>query len=91
MENNKAVFTTKYILENNSPITYVVHDSDGDWQFFGPEENIIDTDIRVIAFEEILAMDPSIEELLDIPAGTEAWREDKDTEWTISSEDEEES
>ena len=33
---NTAVFTTKFILESQSPIMYVYHDEeDGAWQFSG--------------------------------------------------------
>jgi hypothetical protein len=31
---NKAVITTKFVVENNSTIVSVFYDEDGDWQFF---------------------------------------------------------
>ncbi len=34
---NTAVFTSKNIVENNSPILLVSYDSDGSWQFNGSE------------------------------------------------------
>ena len=27
------VFTTRFVMKNNSPITFITHDENGDWQF----------------------------------------------------------
>ena len=52
---NTAVFTTKYILNNNSPILYVYHyEEDGAWEFLGMETDINDDDYRVLSLEEII-------------------------------------
>jgi hypothetical protein len=86
---NKAVFTTRFVVEENSEIVYVLHDHEGDWQFFSNDE-ATEQDARVVAMDVILELDPSIQEILDIPPGTEAWREDKDTEWGTKEYEEEE-
>ena len=77
----KAVFTTVYVIENNSPIVYVSHDMDGDWQFFGPEENVEMDKSRVVLLGEIIDMDSSLKELLDMPMGTAAYRKSRESEW----------
>ena len=57
---NTAVFTTKYILNNNSPILYVYHyEEDGAWEFLGMETDINDDDYRVLSLEKIINLDSS--------------------------------
>lgn len=82
MNKNVPVFTTKYAIENEALITNVVHDSEGDWQFFTKEDDTTNESARIVSLEEILTLDPSIEAILWIPEGTKAWRSDKDSEWT---------
>lgn len=77
-----AVFTTKYIIENNSSVVYVVHDHDGDWQFLGREEDINEKDGRIIALGEMINIDPSIKDILWLPSGMEARRSAIGDEWT---------
>lgn len=81
---NKVVFTTKYVLENNSPIVYVSHDGDGDWQFFGKEDDLSEDDARIVSFGEILEINPSLKEILWIPEGMQAWLNIETKEWQTS-------
>lgn len=81
--NNLAVITTKFVLENNSPIVSVFKDIEGDWQFFGPEENISEDEARVISLEEILQIDSSINEILTMENENHAWRTGIDDHWKI--------
>jgi len=77
----KAVFTTVYVIENNSPIIYVSHDMDGDWQFFGAEKGVEMDKARIVALGEIIERDPSVKEVLDMPKGTNAHRKSPESEW----------
>lgn len=79
---NTVVFTTRYVIEG-SPIVFVTHDDDGSWQFHGTENNIGDSDIRIIALNEMIEMDHSILEISDMPTGSEAMRSDKNAKWKI--------
>ena len=82
----KAVFTTVYVIENNSPIVYVSHDIDGDWQFFGHEKDVEIDKARVVSLEEIIEIDSSVKDVLDMPRGTAAHRKSRESEWVkISS------
>jgi len=81
---NQAVFTTKYVLENHSPIIYVSHDVDGDWQFFGQEDDLSEEDARIISLGEILKITPSLKEILWIPEGMQAWLNAETKEWQTS-------
>lgn len=78
---NTAVFTTKYVLNHNSPILYVYHYDDESWQFSGSERNLNDEDYKVISLREILEIDKSLFELEDLPLGFEAIRENKNQPW----------
>jgi len=81
---NQVVFTTKYVLENHSPIVYVSHDADGDWQFFGNEDDLNEDDARIISFGEILEINPTLKEILWIPEGMQAWLNIETKEWQTS-------
>lgn len=85
---NLAVITTRFVLEENSTIVYVTHDEDGYWQFFGEEEGIEEGDGRITSLGEIIEMDPTIKDILDIPEGGEAWRSKDTKEWTTSNNEE---
>ena len=77
----KAVFTTVFVIENKSPIIYVSHDMDGDWQFFGSEKNVEIDKARIVSLGEIIEMDPSVKVVLDMPKGTDAHRKSPKSEW----------
>jgi len=80
-----AVFTTKFVIEGNSPILYVYHFDDGSWQFSGEEQDLNDDDYRVISLGEILTIDKTLKELSDMPMGFEAIRKSKEDEWQVVS------
>lgn len=79
-----AVITTKFVIENKSPIVSVFRDEDGDWQFFSKEENIQEKDARVVSLNEILEIDSTIKDILWISNGMQAWRDNIDGEWNTS-------
>lgn len=80
---NTYVFTSKYVVLNGSPILYVSHDIDGDWQFLGSENNLKEEDAMIIALSELIDIDPTILEIADLPFGKEAIRESNNSEWQI--------
>lgn len=82
---NTAVFTTRYVVEELSPILFVYHDDDGSWQFHGGEQEILDEDMRLVALEEIIKLDKSILELANMPIGFEAVRSDDQSSWKVIS------
>ncbi len=84
-EPNVAVFTTNYVMVGNSPIVYVVHDDDGDWQFLGPEENVQDQDVMIVSLQQVIQRDPSVLDLADLPRGTAATRVDRAAPWEPDS------
>ena len=54
----------------------------GDWQFFGPEDDVHENDARIVSLKEIIELDPTLDDILWIPEGTEARRVSVGSEWT---------
>jgi len=80
---NTAIITTKYVLDDNSPILFVYHyDEDGAWEFLGGE-NPNDQDYRIISLEEIINIDSTILEIIFLPIGYYAIRKNKEDKWEI--------
>ena len=80
-----AVFTTKFVLDDNKTITYVTHElEDGAWQFFSDDsfENFEEV-AKIVGLQEIFDMDNSLLEIADLPLGYCATRKDKFDNWTI--------
>lgn len=78
------VFTTRFVIEDNSDITFATHDHEGDWQFMSDDE-FNESDARVVSLQEILELDSTLLKLADLPIGYEAKRNDKYSNWEISS------
>jgi hypothetical protein len=76
-----AVFTTRFVLESNSPILFVFHFEDGAWQFSGSEENLNDNDFRVVSLAEIIKIDSSVLAVSDLPLDSEAERKSSESAW----------
>ncbi|MFT4073674.1 MAG: hypothetical protein QM654_17335 [Dysgonamonadaceae bacterium] len=80
---NTAVFTTKFILDLDSPILYIYHfEEDGAWQFSGIE-NCEEKDFRIISLDEVINIDNSILTMANLPLGYYAYRESKNSKWII--------
>ena len=81
-EKNVVVFTTKHVL-NGDPILYVYHNDDGYWQFHAIADPKVE-DAKILLLEELIKLDPSLNELYDLPMGKNAWRADVQSEWQYS-------
>jgi hypothetical protein len=76
-----GVITTVRVLAG-APIVMVSHDAnDGGWQFLCGTTND-PADGRIVHLEEIVAMDPTVAEVADLPLGWVAFRESVGGEWT---------
>lgn len=78
-----AVFTTRFVLEQQSPILIAYHCDDGSWQFSGKEDNLSDEDFKVVSLGEIIEIDKSLLELCDMPINAEATRLSTTSPWRI--------
>lgn len=76
-----GVITTAPVLAG-APIVMVSHDEDdGGWQFLCGTTND-PADGRIVHLEEIVAMDPSVAEVADLPLGWVAFRSAVGGDWT---------
>jgi len=74
-ERNVAVFTVKQIFQENKPVLFVCHDEeDGAWQFLTGEA-VEEKDSMIVALDEIVAHDQTLNEVFDLPEGYFAVRE----------------
>jgi hypothetical protein len=76
-----AVFTTESVVKGGKPILYVSHDDgDGAWQFHSGDRVSV-KEAMVLALAEVVSLDPSIEELADLPCGWTATRVKSTAAW----------
>jgi hypothetical protein len=79
---NVAVFTTRQVIRDGSPILLVSHDADdGSWQFHtGGAVSAADS-MMIVALEEIVKHDSTVCELANLPLGWQAHRDSVDSPW----------
>ncbi len=76
-----ATVTTRQVLEEGFPILLAAHYSDEeDWAFTCGTTNE-SKDLRLVAMEEVLAIDPTIVEIADLPIGWSASRSHVGAKW----------
>ncbi|MFD1148987.1 hypothetical protein [Saccharothrix hoggarensis] len=75
-----GVFTSHHVLDG-TPVMRVYHDEDGDWQFM-PLLDVSEEDGRLVGIDHLLAADPTLRELLDLPMGWYAFRDSVDEAWS---------
>jgi hypothetical protein len=86
---NTAVFTTKFVIEDNKDITYVTHDADdGAWQFFSDDEfEDFEKVAKLVSLGQIIERDKSVLDLADMPVGYYAYRKSKKDKWIIKKQE----
>jgi hypothetical protein len=81
---NMAVLTSKYVMKKKSPIVYATLDDDGVWQFWS-KELVNESEIMVVSLKEIIDVDASIKDILDLQVGFAAMRNEGGAKWEIGS------
>ena len=72
---NTACFTCDHVVNGTHPILFVTHDSDdGGWQFLCGTENHDESNARILGLKEITEIDPTLNQLFEMPVGTFAER-----------------
>jgi len=75
-----GVLTTKRVL-NGAPILLVSHDADdGGWQFLCGTTND-PSEGRIVHLSDILALDPTVNEVADLPEGWVSFRSNVGGVW----------
>lgn len=78
---NTATIATVNVLNRQSPILLVTHDSDdGSWQFLGATTDDA-SEGRVVAISSIVELDATVTELANLPLGWRAWRDSPQLPW----------
>ncbi|MDO5559345.1 MAG: hypothetical protein Q4F95_07065 [Oscillospiraceae bacterium] len=78
------VFTCCHVLENQKSITIVTHHfDDNNWQFLCNKAHT-DADAVITTIGELCELDPSVEELCDLPVGHFASRKNVNAKWIIA-------
>lgn len=80
---NLTTFTTRQWLDEKKPILQVIHDFDGDWQFLTGDQ--LPEDIKIVALEQLIKWDKTLNEVFDLEYGEEAERECIGGQWTRSN------
>lgn len=79
---NVAVVTVWPVLRGESFVGAVHHDAeDGGWQFLCADKTFDWADAALVSLTTVVEVDPSINELADLPLGWSASRESKDSPW----------
>lgn len=78
---DKAVFTCNHILDENSPVLYVTHDNDGDWQFLCGKNGHTEANAKVISLKNAVELDNTLNELYEMPIGFGAERKEIGEKW----------
>ncbi len=80
---NVAAITNQKIVNNLSWVGYVTHDlEDGAWQFLELNKSDPDpSEAVVVSLKEIINIDSTLKELMDLPLGWHAWRSTKESSW----------
>ncbi len=76
-----AVLTTRFVLVERESILYVYHYEEDDmWEFRG-DHFLEESDYRLVSVDELLEVDLTILELVDLLVGCFAYRENKGAGW----------
>lgn len=75
------VLTLRSIVLGGAPILRATHDLDGGWQFISLAD-ANPADAALIAFQKLVAHDPSLRTLSSLPPGWHAFRPTPDSPWT---------
>lgn len=77
---NTACFTCAHVL-NGDPILFVSHDEDGAWQFLCGRDGHPESDAKIVGLAKIVDIDPSVNELYEMPQGIGANRDSATEKW----------
>lgn len=64
---NKEVFICKHSLEENSPVTFIYHKHDGNWQFLCDKKHSDDDNLIKINLKKVLELYPNLIKLIFLP------------------------
>ncbi len=79
---NTACITCDHVVNRQRPILYASHESeDGMWQFLCGQEGHTEANAKVISLKQATIIDPTINDLYEMPFGVGAERRTKESKW----------
>lgn len=82
-DRHMGVFLCSHVA-NQSPVLFVSHDADGDWQFLCGAPHDEAEGARLVCLEQVVAADPGLNALSKLPRGQQAQRAKIGGEWAVS-------
>lgn len=80
---NYAAITLRQVVREGAPVLLVAHDEDDHgWQFLDGSAEPKKEDAVLCCIEHIVAADPTLLEIADLPVGWRAWRTSIGRAWT---------
>ncbi len=76
--------TLRSILEGK-PVLFAEHDARGGWYWLDAAPLLARSELALASLQEIVAADPGLSELADLPRGWRAWRLSKEEPWQRES------
>lgn len=77
-----ACLCCTHIIKDGDPVLYVSHDADGMWQFLCGKAHT-EKDAQVVALEQVLHMDQTLNDLWEMPSGVSAERDSLGGTWVF--------
>jgi hypothetical protein len=74
-------FVCNHVLDKERPILFASHDTDGNWQFLCGKEDHDESNIRLISLKNTTEIDPSVNDLWEMPEGYGAERNEVGGNW----------
>lgn len=82
-ETDPLVYVMREVFDG-VPITRVVHDADGDWQYL-TESDLVPEAAMLVHQGHVVAHDPSLRDLASMPRGRWAWRRGPEEAWAFET------
>ena len=89
LDRSGAAIVCPYVAQKRMPIVYAFRGettdpSDSGWQFLSEMEVDVD-DLKVLSINEVLEYEPSLNQYINLPEGTELCRTSGDCEWNVAT------
>lgn len=90
VEPSTLVVTTSHVTLGKLPIEYVTHETDEDgevlWQFHAGNGDFRQEVVQLVRLDEIIAIDPEVVRVANLPIGFGARRRGRGSPWTYAPE-----
>lgn len=87
LDRSGAAIVCPFVAQKRMPIVYAfrgetTEPADSGWQFLS-EMEVSAEDLKVLSVNEVLEYEPSLNDYIDLPEGTELHRKSGDCEWRV--------